>query len=344
MGIRNLVCGLLLGAIAVLSLHLFSGDRSDPNPQASPAVARQASGSVTHVVSRRAASATPYATEVDQASVRREEQAGLMETQSLKQLLRESTESAEYRPATKMQLTEFERLVARTLVVGEIEGELHQHWGHAGWKIYRCEHDVLVISEQAGKRRGRGIYAIRHASKSNLVLQAPHRFYDEGSGLIARKIFQENSLRAVAWNTVHRRKVDLAHCDDHYINAFTRAVVTVDQGAKILQLHGFNSEKYSPILNPQASSAKVILSDGTKFPNRQIVSVAANLKTAFGAGSILLFPSEVDVLGGTQNQQSKLMRRLGSSRFLHIEMEKKFRESMINDTSVRQKFIDGFRT
>ena len=57
------------------------------------------------------------------------------------------------------------------------------------------------------EQRGRGIYAIRLKSTSDILLQAPHRFFDERTGRIARKLFVENDIRAVAWNSIHRSKV-----------------------------------------------------------------------------------------------------------------------------------------
>ncbi|MGB7346942.1 MAG: hypothetical protein WBD20_22150 [Pirellulaceae bacterium] len=330
---KNMIYGVLLGAIVVLLLNL-NGDTSQPNQQSLASSRVIATATSTRNV--------PTVLTDDVALLKTKHHNSELKSGDLRELLRQSTQTATYRPATPAGLRQFESLMVRTLQTSVMDSDLVCDWFNAGWQVHNTSDQTLVISELPDQRSGRGIYAIRATAELNLVLQAPHRFYDEGSGLIVRKLFHEHSVRAAAWNSVHRRQVDLAHCDDHYLNAFTRAVVTVERETKILQVHGFSPDKYAWTANSSAATAQVILSNGTKFPSRQVVSAAANLKSALDPKSVLLFPDEIDVLGGTTNRQGQQIRDLGSHGFVHVELAKDFRDRIIRDASVRESFLRSF--
>ena len=257
----------------------------------------------------------------------------VLERRPLKELLRESIAQARPFVASQSQISTFESLFKQTLLCKEIDAELIQCWRETGWRVNLDDSNanVVIISEQPGQRSGRGIYAVRLSSTSPVSLQAPHRFYDEGSGLLVRKLFEEHDVRAAAWNTIHRREIDLAHCNEHYINAFTRAVIRANGKSITAQIHGYNGSKQS---GPAVDSLAIV-SDTTRYPGRLAMQSATQLKESFGGTAILLFPVETDVLGGTKNRQAQVARNSGSNEFLHIELNAPFRQQLLENANSR---------
>ena len=142
----------------------------------------------------------------------------------LEQLLSRSIGKTKYESSTKEEIARFEKLLLHTLAQRDTVPELEKQWSIEGWELIHWTNEgysFIAICEQEQELRGRGFYVVRINSNSNLVLQAPHRFYDMGSGTIVSKLFQEYDCQAAAWNTVHRKQFDFAHCRDSFLNAFT---------------------------------------------------------------------------------------------------------------------------
>jgi hypothetical protein len=194
---------------------------------------------------------------------------------------------------------------------------------------------LVAIVESPDRREGRGIYVIRLDSLSPLALQAPHRFYDTKSGLLTRYCFEENDIWIAAWNTVHRDSVDLAHRRDHFFNAMTRALVTLDRSMVVTQIHGFDARKRQPA----ARSASVVISDTTQQPGPLVRQIASAQKDLVGPDKVRLFPLEVSELGGTLNQQARVFRQAGKPGFLHLEMSRELREELAGNASMRARFF-----
>jgi len=116
-------------------------------------------------------------------------------------------------------------------------------WAELDWQLKRSPSgEFFSISESADHRNGRGVYAFRTNVDAGVVLQAPHRFNDLMTGTISTKLFCEQSISAIAINTVHRKEIDLSHTELHYINAFTSAVIKAQPSVAILQMHGFTKK------------------------------------------------------------------------------------------------------
>lgn len=254
---------------------------------------------------------------------------------ALKKIFKDSIVDSQLTMPEKTQVAIFQNLIEKTLVARSVDAELSRQWGQSGWECTVLDSDVIVIVEKSDQRWGRGIYAIRTGSDSKIVLQAPHRFNDAKTGVIARKIFEEQNVWAVAFNTVHRKELDLAHCERHFFNAFTEAVVAQRSNAIVLQLHGFTNAKKTNA----GKSASMIVSDTTKFPGRYARLVAEEFKLGFGKSHTRLYPLETRWLGGTDNHQANLMQQLGSVGFLHLEMNPAFRQQLASTASVREQFF-----
>lgn len=254
----------------------------------------------------------------------------------LKEIFKNSIVDSRLRLPDEKRIGAFKDLIEKTLDSRSVSSELNQQWRQEGWECRTLsDSNVVVVTERSGQRWGRGIYAIRTKGNSRVVLQAPHRFSDAKTGVIARKIFQEHDVWAVGFNTIHRRELDLAHCERHYFNAFTEAVVQVRSRAIVLQLHGFtNKEKTNA-----GKTASLIVSDSSKFPGRYARQVAEEFKSEFGKSHTRLYPIETRWLGGTHNRQASLIQQLGSRGFLHLEMNPGFRQQLVTEASTRRLFF-----
>ena len=232
----------------------------------------------------------------------------------LEQLLSRSIAETRYEPSTKEEISRFEDLLLHTLADRNTLPELEKQWSIEGWELIHWtneDHSFIAICEQEQELKGRGFYVVRINSKSNLVLQAPHRFYDMGSGTIVSKLFQENDCQAAAWNTVHRRQFDLAHRRDSFLNAFTRAIVEFNDESIVVQIHGFENDKQKGV----ARAAELIVSNATEYPGRIAREASLRFKENFGRDNVRLYPLEVRQLGGTKNEQARVVYEIGQRRF-----------------------------
>ena len=256
---------------------------------------------------------------------------------ALRKAFEQSISKPQVRLPEEANVKAFENLIKKTLRQNSFSAELKSAWGLAGWEMKALpSSDVVVVREPAEQNFGRGMYVFRMSSQSNIVLQAPHRFNDTWTGVIGRKLFTENDVRAIGFNTAHRKQLDLAHCDQHYFNAFTTAIVSEVDQASIIQLHGFTNDDKTNA----GRTASMIVSDTTRFPGRLARNTAAEFKTTFGKTHSLLYGVETRWLGGTKNKQAALAHDMGSARFIHLEMNQEFRRQLANKKSVRKQFFD----
>ncbi|MEM7454233.1 MAG: hypothetical protein AAF456_07745 [Planctomycetota bacterium] len=254
---------------------------------------------------------------------------------SLRELLKESIQQANVVVPNPDDLNRFSGLIEETIRSTD-PLSLRDRWRESGWLLHEDpDSNIVVIAEHPDARHGRGIYAFRLRSDSQLILQAPHRFYDRRTGTIVRKMFLENDVHAAAWNTVHREQVDVAHESRHYLAAFTEAMMRVDDELAVIQLHGFANKSRSA----NARNAKVIVSNSTRFPGRLARDVAISLKEEFGVEQVLLFPLEVSELGGTTNAQASIVRGTGNPNFLHLEINSELRQQIEESASIRGAFF-----
>jgi hypothetical protein len=267
----------------------------------------------------------------------------------LKSELRTANKFDALKPTETATLNRFENLLVKTIELIRQDQNLQSNekfetaiedlqtqWRLHNWEMISSPNSsVFVIREKKGNLTGRGIYAFRTKPQSAFVLQAPHRFNDRLTGSIAMKLFLENSISAIALNTIHRNEIDLAHTKLHYINAFTAAVLKTNHQTSILQLHGFTNKGKTGA----AKFAHLIISDTTKFPGRSARQTAIELKSTFDADLTRLFPIEIQQLGGTTNRQAQLAQAFGSPNFLHLEANFEFRSRLNNDASTRDAFF-----
>ncbi len=262
-------------------------------------------------------------------------------TESLRKVYSQSaaSENQHFEPWASQEVEQFEQLLRQELDSDKPSPTASQ-WLDLGWVVYRnVSQGTVFIAEHKSRRVGRGLYAIRTTTAKAIMLQAPHRFFDQMTGVIARKLFDEHTVRAAAWNTMHRSKFDVAHQDNSFFNVFTKVTTEVYPDLMNVQLHGFdNSDVRATISQPEKPLA--IVSNATGFPSGATKRLARELKSLWGSNRVWLFPHETRELGATTNAQGSLMRKSGNKNFFHVELAREIRDQL---TKSKKKRTELFR-
>ena len=215
-------------------------------------------------------------------------------------------------------------------------------WARLSYELVRVSGDgvppIWMLHEQPNDRRGRGVFAVRTGQGTPLFIQAPHRYYDIGTGVIARKLFVESDSLFIAWNSAPRYvsdTSDLAHTAKSYLQAMSLAFALLYPKGHVLQLHGFSSKKRT---TRQAPKAQVIVSDGTDSPSSETQRLTACLKRDLTRHTVL-YPRDVHELGATTNTIGRALRRRSFKGFLHMEMSRALRMRLIKDPLARGAII-----
>ncbi len=212
---------------------------------------------------------------------------------------------------------------------------LRDVWSKVEWElttIVKDEQNFVVLH----KKDGGSLYVVRCAQALPIALQSPHSFYDKHTRRITLQMFLASNFRAAAWNTIKRSTIDAAHTHYHYLNAFTQAFAISDQDASVVQIHGFSNQRRK---RPPSTTADLIVSNSSRYPEQFSRMVATRLKSAFPTRNVYLFPLDVQELGGTTNVQAQVMRDAGLARFLHLEFNYDFRRQLRSDRELRGELI-----
>ncbi|TNE71782.1 MAG: hypothetical protein EP339_14310 [Gammaproteobacteria bacterium] len=196
------------------------------------------------------------------------------------------------------------------------------------------------------KNRGWGYYRFRSAPANSLVIQAPHQFFDRHTGAIARSLFEQAEVKALALNSTHRYSdrregtapSDLSHIPFSPFNALTRAIALSMPDAHIVQLHGYSADKRK---TSAARNSDIIISSGPSAPQPRMLELADCLE-ASTPWQVKRFPGQVSELGGTRNFQGRLVHALGMPIFTHLELSRDVRDSLISDPQTLSRFARCF--
>lgn len=215
----------------------------------------------------------------------------------------------------------------------ETAKELGLHW-------YENERHIRLTDK---KKIGWGDY--RFSKKSTnpnvIALQAPHRYYDKHTGVIAKKLFKHGFVTSIALNSLPRYTAiendhgvaDLARLSHSFHNAYTRAFVSHYPFGKLIQIHGFSAKKRHSTI---AQNAHIILSNASHLYSEYLLQLqACQIKNDWKS---IRYPQQVSELGATQNSIGILMRHLGHPGFYHIELNLKARKSLIQQESTLIEF------
>ena len=201
-----------------------------------------------------------------------------------------------------------------------------------------------VVHETVERREGRGFYLFCPQADNHSALQAPHAFKDLHTGRIALALAHTARFRVVAWNTVPRysedaqgrHSADLAHLRESYFTALTRALAADSTVDHVIQLHGFSRQKRKG----NGKDAHIIVSNGTRRPDRTVFDLANRLRTALDVDT-RVFPHDIRELGALTNRQGKILREAGRNSFIHIELSTETRKRLRNDNDSYRAFANS---
>ncbi|HWN71458.1 MAG TPA: hypothetical protein VNM90_27655 [Haliangium sp.] len=244
-------------------------------------------------------------------------------------------------------------------------------------EIWRVRGRVFwALREQPEQRRGGGAYIVRPGPRPGdapeIVLQAPHVYFDRGTGNLAAALFfgeeGRGRARALFTNTAHRRSGmpratpeaqpgdgapeaqpgdgPLAAQADH--DEPTNGPADVAHNAE----HGFQlaTERIVRVLDhvvviqlhgfaDRPGQPEVILSSGADHVPAHINALAAALGAIFGR--VLRYPDDIDELGGITNVQGRMLKRYRRARFVHVELSGTTRRRLGRTPALLARFADA---
>jgi hypothetical protein len=243
-----------------------------------------------------------------------------------------------FAPPGDARLTRLRALAAdvfRALEPGAPPRELRERAAAEGLELGLARDaagDVWVLREGEGRREGTGLYAFRPGG-APVCVQAPHTFFDEGTGPIALAVFADLRAGCLFVNTVHRyapssggeHLADVAHAERTAFRAVTRGMLESVRWP-IVQLHGFGPR------GDVGRDVAAVVSDGASA--RREGAPAARLREALAKrlapARVLLHGVDTGVLGGTTNVIGADAHRAGGA-FLHVELS----------AAARRRLFDG---
>jgi len=213
-----------------------------------------------------------------------------------------------------------------------------------------------ALREADGRVRGAGAYVFRVAPAEagpTILLEAPHNFYDLGTGRIAAEMFFDPPAgvrpRALFTNTIHRYQLapgnkkkrkhnpaDVAHNPQHAFSIATEAFAIAAGGARVIQIHGFGSRTDEDDEGEVGSVAMVVSAGDEAGSSPLTAALGAALAGEFGA-EVKRYPEDVRFLGATTNAQGRLLRKIAGSEFVHVEMSSDFRKKLADGAQARKK-------
>lgn len=215
------------------------------------------------------------------------------------------------------------------------------------WLVEKRRYWALTEAEE--DRRGAGAYLFRVGKQAKkrpqVLLQAPHAFFDVGTGELALRMFLANRPRVVGFftNTLHRywdesgdyqkrerNPADLCHRMDHVFQHATDSAARTIGDLVVVQLHGFRNSKRRP---------DAIVSSGDPGGSSPLVQrIARGLRPVLG--NVQRFPEDFDELGGTTNAQGILLSSSRRAHFVHLEMSKRVRERLQRKPELLMRMAD----
>jgi len=185
-----------------------------------------------------------------------------------------------------------------------------------------------------------GLFALRRGPGGPpLVIQAPHAWYDRGTGPLACALFEAGYGRALLVNTAHRQSPsqgdasggagdpgsDVAHRPESAFQAATLGAVDALNDPLVVQIHGFG---------PDHGAWSAVLSEGPSLsPARGLKEAQAAFSAIFARFGPVATGTEVGALAARTNAQGKALA--GHARFLHVELSADVRAALLADPGLR---------
>jgi hypothetical protein len=198
---------------------------------------------------------------------------------------------------------------------------------------------LFIVSEHKAHRSGSGFYVFRK-NGNGVMLQAPHAFKDLNSGSLAIKLMQEGNYSGLALNTVPRKyktiskevDADVAHLSSSFFMAASIEFSRHFPQGQIIQLHGYNSDR-----REETKNTSMIISPGSKSLMSPIIRQQSCLMQNL-TPKVLVYPKDINLLGGTTNTIGQALRNFGYTGFRHFEMSLPLRKRMLKSRKSRDIF------
>ncbi len=214
--------------------------------------------------------------------------------------------------AERAAISELARTLVHAAPSGVLPHALTTRAEEAGWSIQ--SEDGIAILAEAGPPTGAGLLAVRLGPvRSELVLQAPHPWFDLHTGRIVAAMFEESEVgRAVVIATVHRRAAEHSDATHNATLGFQALTQGASEGVPtplFVQIHGFGAE---------TSDAEAVVSAGTSWIGPTLLDDTRE-RIGRTLGLVNVHTGEaVPALAARTNVQGRLLS--GNTRFLHIEL------------------------
>ncbi|GAB4540778.1 MAG: hypothetical protein Fur0020_10110 [Thermodesulfovibrionia bacterium] len=244
-------------------------------------------------------------------------------------LLMDASKDADYSVPSMDELGDAERLFER-LFNGMLDANTRRLSSALGLKLMELRqggNDLVVIKEEDDKRMGRGFFIFRMGSHKGIAIQIPHAFSDIHTRKIGYRVFLDTNAHAIAFNTIKRDKADMAHIENSYFIAFAKAFAKTHPSGYVVQLHGFSKGKR---VTASGKRADVIISPGRAVTTPITMGIYNCLKDGMDV-EVSLYSHEARELGGKKNSTGVTLSRMGYDGFVHIEMSKELRDTLIKD-------------
>jgi hypothetical protein len=183
---------------------------------------------------------------------------------------------------------------------------------------------TIVLADRADALRGAGVFAVRLGPlATELVLQAPHPFYDKGTGQLAAELFDAGAVRALCVATANRYAAegsDPAHAPEGWMQAATDGIARAVPAPLFVQIHGFSQK---------TTDACAVLSDGpVRLDPARLQSAGRAVADALGCEDVRT-GDQVPELAARKNAQGLLL--VDRAAFLHLELSPEIRTSLLAD-------------
>ena len=236
---------------------------------------------------------------------------------------------------------------------------------------------ITVIHEKNGLRQGGGIYFLADTPSllRPAVVQCPHARSDAYTGQLGLDTFRQSNVAALFCSTMRRNtsidansememtstiesrqypdedgtaeaqgestvvsydKADPAHQADSFFQSAHKSWMRRHPSSLIMQFHGFRTEPGNP-----DRTFDLIISNGMNSEQISMFFLESErlLRQCLVEYKIGLYGRDTPIFGALMNVQGQYVNRYSAGCFWHLEMEKAFRNSLMNNPLLKQMFV-----
>jgi len=254
-----------------------------------------------------------------------------------------------YRVPGIEELSSIEYLLSQSLEKNDQGQLLYIDGNWANWGIMAKESllngksYLSLLESDSSNCDGKGSYLFNFRTNNQIILQAPHSFYDKYTGKIVEQLFLNDDYLAAFWNSSHRynkqvigqESADLSRAWQSYFMSFSKVMVQYFKNAFIVQIHGFSNKKRR---SSRGSQADIILSQGSDDVGPAVFRLKECLLHHFSEQNIYIYPFDIKELGATKNTIAQQLRWLDFKNFIHIEITKPLRQKIVKNEQYGEYF------